>query len=376
MMCLVAATAAAAAAEELWVFPPVTLSQPSGDPQDFGATIVVDVETSSGAGALAPLVPFEAAGCIDTKEAIQKYGCAAHVEDAFAVCAMLETCVAVQCLPTDTFELSDQSDRAARLREAADRGDAENVARELRRDPSMVDGADNRGRTPLMLAARAGSIEAVAELVAFGAKVLAADTQGLTARDLAHAPPHLAPAVVRDATRHEIAALLDAAASRESIATTRLDDGRVDDAAPMLVRRALARDAIARFKASKNAAQLEAAVRGPLCLFASDTRDGDHFQCDGNATLDVYAPRRRCTRHVMRPARIADALDLRTLPAPAVRAITNARREHRAVFVYDDAETWRLPDVANGRAYDAASNRRRRVSIVDGAATAILGPRR
>ena len=87
------------------------------------------------------------------------------------------------------------ADINADLRSAVERRDAARV-RELLRAGAAADAADSSGRTPLMLAARAGSSELVRVLLASKAGPDAADTAGWTA--LMYAAAYGSRAVVED----------------------------------------------------------------------------------------------------------------------------------------------------------------------------------
>lgn len=379
-----------------WIEPDQTYHAEALQAEVLRATPVVDISTVTGAGALAGLLHHDPAVCLDTKEVIQRYGgfCAAHVEDSWTTCSKLQACVAIQCLPEDTFYPA-QSETASALRAAAVRGDSRNTERLLRIDETAVDAADPlRQRTPLMLASMSGSFETVVTLLRFGASATERDSQGLTARDLATtANPQLTgrvPAALkpsnRESSRAAIVARLEAAERRQQLAAYRLDDRLLRDGEEkrVLVRSAIASDLIAKDKALRQAAQLQDGVRGPICLFASTYEEAtDQSLCDANATFlhettaEVYGkPRRRCQRHLFSPGSLGDVVDLNTMPPSAARLITNARRERRNVLVYNRPQQhtpWatKLVDIALEKAM-LNSSIPRAIAVVDGFAAPLL----
>lgn len=373
-----------------WIEPDQLYHAEALQAEVLSTTQVVEVSTVTGAGALAGLVHHDPAVCLDTKEVIQRYGglCAAHVEDSWITCSKLEACIAIQCLPVDTF-YSEQSETANNLRAAAVRGDSRNTERLLRIDETAVDAADPvRQRTSLMLASMSGSFETVATLLRFGASATARDSQGLTARDLATSDnPQLTgrlPAALkpnnRESSRAAVIATLEAAEHRQMLAMDRLDDRliRDDDEKRVLVRSAIATDLTAKYSALRQAAQYHVGVRGPICLFASTHDDAtDQSLCDANATFlhattpEIYGePRRRCQRHLFSPAKLDDVVDLNTMPPSAARLITNAKRERRSVLVYNRPEQhtpWatKLADIGLEKAM-LNSSTPRSIAVVDG----------
>ncbi len=70
---------------------------------------------------------------------------------------------------------------AAPIHDAAKQGDTETVLAMIAHDPTMLEIRDEIGASPLYLAAQAGHSKLVAKLIALGAEVTVATTDGLTA---------------------------------------------------------------------------------------------------------------------------------------------------------------------------------------------------
>ena len=167
---------------------------PSLSAAPFAETKVFEIRTVEGAGALAgPILRDLEAGCIDSVGVLRRFGerCVAFEADALLTCALLSNCVAVQCLPAANFvdvpdrigldasgEAIGASEATLGLWRASAAGDPAGVARELARGADVNSGDAVRGRTPLMLAARSGSLASVDALVGAGASTLAVDSQG------------------------------------------------------------------------------------------------------------------------------------------------------------------------------------------------------
>lgn len=335
----------------------------SGERETLGETRVIHVERFEETGALAPHLAHDPRYCLDTAPVLARYGgrCVGHAFDALEICAQLDDCRAVECLPFDTFLEVSEAFRGDQLLRAAARGDVAAVRRELDKGVD-VDAVDARQRTPLMLA---GSYEVVAELLKAKASSLMEDSQGLKAIDFFASDA----AIIDVLTQHMRA---------ERLALSRLD---VDD--PLEAKYLLRGD-------DEIAAQIRASVRGRLCFFAASHADAnDHAACDANATVfdparPVRRPRRGCTRHLFHVTRIADAIDMATLPPFAARQVADARREMRTVLVYDygdnqDELSWRdnLIDIAAGRARSrggggvGGGGDTRHIAIVDGLAAGL-----
>ena len=327
----------------------------------FGETPVLSVETHEKASSLRPLIDHDANLCLDRPEILERYEkkCAALDLEAFGVCAGLEGCGAVVCLPEVDFFFEASFEESEGLRLAAKRGDVASLRRELLKGAD-VDGRDERHMTPLMLAA---SLEAALELLNFGASALVTDRRGQKASDVAKQGSALVDLLARAERRETIARDRCSASSPREL--------------DYLVREAIASDARAKKKAAAVASQLRAGIDGPLCFFeqkdtsaglvlSSSSSDKQNFirsedfrlPCDGNSSYletraDVYETGRRCTRYVFQESKIADAVDLETLPSFAARRVTDARNDGYAIVILDKSSRRcenRLHDLANSTA--------------------------
>lgn len=356
-----------APAVSAWIeAPEQTHHAPQGSIETLSDMAVVEVHTIHDAGAYADLIRHDPKVCIDTKEILERFGglCAARAEDAWATCARLDGCVAVQCLPEDASFQDDEE-----LRSAAALGDSSKVQWLLERGYYDLDQRDGRGRTMLMMAAMSGSIETVEILLRSGASSTLVDSQGLSALDLAKSDKFFTGS---ESQRSAIVFELDRAVHQQQIASTRFENAKQSGEGDV--------------------------PSAAICLFSSSLDDrksnqGREIFCEPSETttlpLSSIPPGNdakrhpRCTRHQMKATALADAIDLDSLPSSAARHISNARREHRTVFAYDQPPSnakWakNLKNFANGNSSPSTTEMTtasRHLSVVDGFAAPLVSYR-
>lgn len=261
--------------------------------------------------------------------------CVVHQVDALAVCAKLDGCKAMTCLPLDNFASLDPAQHKTdqgpligvktstlQMAEAAVTGNYAQLEAALM-DKSDVDAVDYvTGRTALMEAAKRGDLRQVELLINWGASAEMVDHEGLKALD--HS---LQVKAVRD--RHdylEIEELLRERSFQEKLAASRLTSAQITDSPEhdhIAIRMMTTSPKSPR--ASTANRFMREGVYGPLCLARGHTavNMAQSEKCSAHPT----SPKPQCLNLMMHAHDLGDVIDLPQVPAKtAQRLDTGLRR--------------------------------------------------